>query len=232
MHAGQVVERITAGGILAIVRLPAATDLLPTSEALRDAGIVAIEFALTTPGVMQAIETARSKLGSGVLLGAGTVLTPGAARESIRAGAQFLAAPNLNPEIMKIVRDAGVPVIPGAFTSTEIVQAWDQGASLVTVFPAGPVGPRYIQDLRGELPHIPLVPRGGVSLENVGAFIQAGAVAVGVGGEMVSRDLLTRRAFREISLRAREFCEAIRQARGQVDRPVPPVKPIEGPDVR
>jgi 2-dehydro-3-deoxyphosphogluconate aldolase / (4S)-4-hydroxy-2-oxoglutarate aldolase len=233
-HVGarETVEQLVAGGIVAIIRLPGPDDLVPAAEAIREGGITAIEFTLTTPGALQAIGSARSKLGGGVLLGVGTVLTAEAARDAIRAGAEFLVAPNLNPEVVRIGREAGVPVIPGAFTPTEIVQAWGLGASLVNVFPAAQVGPRYIKELQGALPHIPLVPTGGVSLENVGAFIQAGAAAVGVGGELVSTDLLARRAFHEITVRAREFYQAIRQARGQVVRPVPSAKPIEGPDIR
>lgn len=232
MKAGEVADQIRAGGLVAIMRLPAPDDLLPAAEAIREGGVTAIEFTLTTPGAIEALGPARSRLGGGILLGVGTVLSAEAAREAIRAGAEFLVAPTLNPDVVRACREAGVPVIPGAFTPTEIVQAWELGASLVKVFPAGPVGPRYIQDLQGPLPHIPLVPTGGVSLENVSAFIQAGAAAVGVGGEMVSRDLLTRRAFAEITSRARGFSEAVRRARQEAQWAVPPVKPIEGPDVR
>jgi 2-dehydro-3-deoxyphosphogluconate aldolase/(4S)-4-hydroxy-2-oxoglutarate aldolase len=229
---GETVKQILEGGIIAIVRLPAAEDLLPTAEAIRNGGVTAIEFTLTTPGAIRSLEPARAKLGRGILLGVGTVLTAEAAREAFLAGAQFLMAPNLNPEVVRAGREAGVPVIPGALTPTEIVRAWEAGASLVEVFPAGPMGPRYIRDLQGPLPHIPLLPAGGVSLESAAAFIQAGAVALGVGGEMVSRDLLARRAFREITARARAFVDAVKSARGQPVPPAPPIKPIEGPDTR
>jgi len=232
MSPDDVVKQITQGGIVAIIRLPSADDLLPAAEAIRDGGVTAVEFTLTTPGALQALARARLRLGREIRLGVGTVLAAEAARDSIRAGAEFLTAPNLNPEVVRAGREAGVPVIPGAFTPTEIVQAWDLGASLVKVFPAGPVGPRYIKDLRGPLPHIPLMPTGGVSLENAGAFILAGAAALGVGGELVSTDLLERRAFREITARAREFAEAVRLARAQAKRPVQPIQPIEGPDTR
>jgi 2-dehydro-3-deoxyphosphogluconate aldolase/(4S)-4-hydroxy-2-oxoglutarate aldolase len=232
MSPDDVVKQITQGGIVAIIRLPSADDLLPAAEAIRDGGVTAVEFTLTTPGALQALARARLRLGREIRLGVVTVLAAEAARDSIRAGAEFLTAPNLNPEVVRAGREAGVPVIPGAFTPTEIVQAWDLGASLVKVFPAGPAGPRYIKDLRGPLPHIPLVPTGGVSLENAGAFILAGAAALGVGGELVSTDLLERRAFREITARAREFAEAVRLARAQAKRPVQPIQPIEGPDTR
>lgn len=218
MSNDERVERLLAGGVIAILRLATADDLLPVAEAIREGGVTAIEFTLTTPGAIRALEPAREKLGGGVLLGVGTVLTAEAARDAIAAGAEYVVAPNVNPAVVEVCRDRHVPVVPGAFTPTEIVQAWNLGASLVKVFPVGSVGPRYIQDLRGPLPHIPMVPTGGVSLENVEAFIIAGAAAVGVGGEMVPKDLLARRAFGEITKRARAFADAVARARPASDR--------------
>jgi 2-dehydro-3-deoxyphosphogluconate aldolase / (4S)-4-hydroxy-2-oxoglutarate aldolase len=230
----EAVEQLVAGGVVAIIRLPSSEDLVPATEAIRAGGVTAIEFTLTTPGALQALGSARMKLGRGILLGVGTVLTADAAREAVRGGAEFLVAPNFNPEVLRVGREAGVPVIPGALTPTEVVQAWEAGASLVKLFPANMLGPRYIKDLQGPLPHIPLLPTGGLSLDNVAAFIQAGAAAVGVGGEMVSKEQLARRAFPEITARARAFVDAVKGAR---ERPVPvpsapPIKPIEGPDIR
>jgi 2-dehydro-3-deoxyphosphogluconate aldolase/(4S)-4-hydroxy-2-oxoglutarate aldolase len=129
-------------------------------------------------------------------------------------------------------RDADVPVIPGALTPTEIVQAWEAVASMVKLFPANVVGPRYVKDLQGPLPHIPLLPTGGVTLDGIAAFIRAGAAAVGVGGEIVSAERLARRAFPEITARARAFVEAVKSARERPVPPAPPIKPIEGPDTR
>lgn len=212
-HAERFVGRIRAGGVIAILRLEAAEDLVPVAEAIQAGGVTAIEFTLTTPGAVRALRPARMRLSREVLLGVGTVLCAEAAQEAIEAGAEFVVAPNLNPSVVAACRAAGIPVIPGAFTPTEIVEAWDAGASLVKVFPVGSVGPRYIRDLRGPFPHIPLVPTGGVSLDNLEAFMQAGAVAVGVGGEMVPKDLLARRAFPEITARARAFADAVRRAR-------------------
>jgi 2-dehydro-3-deoxyphosphogluconate aldolase/(4S)-4-hydroxy-2-oxoglutarate aldolase len=232
MSASETTARITTGGIIAIIRLPSADALLPSAEALRDGGLTAIEFTLTSPGALNALERARSRLGRDILLGVGTVLTADQARDALRAGAEFLVAPNLNPAVIRAAREVDVAVVPGTFTPTEIVQAWELGASLVKVFPVSSVGPRYLQDLRGPLSHIPLVPTGGVTLENAGAFIQAGAAALGVGGELVSKELLERKAFREVAARAREFADTVTRARGQAQRPAPPVKPIEGPDTR
>lgn len=207
------IEQIRTGGVIAILRLQSAEDLMPAAEAIRAGGVTAIEFTLTTPGAIRELAPARARLGPGILLGVGTVLTREAAREAVEAGAEFVVAPNLNLAVVRTCREAGVPVIPGAFTATEVVEAWEAGASLVKVFPVGSVGPRYLRDLRGPLPHIPLVPTGGVSLETAPAFIRAGAAALGVGGEMVSRDLLARRDFAEITRRAQAFADVVARAR-------------------
>jgi 2-dehydro-3-deoxyphosphogluconate aldolase/(4S)-4-hydroxy-2-oxoglutarate aldolase len=229
---GEAVNSIVAGGVIAIVRLPSADVLVPAAEAIREGGVAAIEVTPTTPGAVQALGPAGVKLGRGILLGLGSVLTPEAARDAIRAGAEFLVAPNLNPDVVRVGREAGVPVIPGAFTPTEIVQAWDLGASLVKVFPAGHAGAGYIKEILISLPDVRLVPAGGISLENVGEFIRAGAAAVGVGDEMVPKDALAGREFSDITRRTRAFVEAVQRARGQVERPPQPVRPIEGPDTR
>ncbi len=230
MGVDESVRQIVEGGLIAIFRLPSAEDLLPVAQALRDGGITAIEIALITPGAVEALGAARSKLGREILLGAGAVFTAEAARDAVRAGAEFLASPTLVPAVIQAGRAAGIPVMPGAFTATETVRAREAGASLVQVVPAGSVGPRYLRDLRKSLPNIPLVPAGGVSLETVGAFIYAGAAAVGVDDELVQPDLLARHAFRDISSRTQEFAEAVRRARKQAGRPVIPIRPIEGSD--
>jgi 2-dehydro-3-deoxyphosphogluconate aldolase/(4S)-4-hydroxy-2-oxoglutarate aldolase len=232
MSAADVARQIEAGGIIAILRLSSAENMLPAAEALREGGLTAIEVTLTSPGALPALERARTRLGRTILLGVGIVLTKDQARDAIRAGADFIGAPTVNPEVLRAGVDAGIPVVPGASTPTEIVHAWSLGASLVKVFPVSAVGPGYIKDLRGPLAHVPLVPTGGVSLQNVAAFIQAGAAAVGVGGDLVSQQALGRRAFREVTQRAEEFIGAVQAAREQGRRPALPIKPIEGPDTR
>jgi 2-dehydro-3-deoxyphosphogluconate aldolase/(4S)-4-hydroxy-2-oxoglutarate aldolase len=232
MSAADVVKQIEAGGIIALIRLTSVEDLLPAAEALQEGGLTAIEFTSTVPGALPALERARTRLGRTILLGVGIVLTKDQARDAIRAGADFIGAPTVNPEVLRAGVDAGIPVVPGAFTPTEIVHTWGLGASLVKVFPASAVGPGYIKELRGPLSHVPLVPTGGVSLQNVAPFIQAGAAAVGVGGDLVSQQALGRRAFREVAQRAKEFIDAVQMARERGRRPVPPIMPIEGPDTR
>jgi 2-dehydro-3-deoxyphosphogluconate aldolase/(4S)-4-hydroxy-2-oxoglutarate aldolase len=230
--AEEAVNTILTGGIIAVSRLERAEDLQPAAEAIREGGITAIEVALDAPRILQAFGAATVKLGGDVLLGLGSVLTPEAAREAIRAGAAFVAAPNLSPDVIRVCREARVPIIPGAFTPTEIVQAWNLGASLVKIFPAGPAGAGYIEEILFTLPDVRLAPAGGISLENVGDFIRAGAAAVGVGDQMISKDLLARREFSEITRRAQAFVQAVQRARGQVERPAQPVRPVEGPDTR
>jgi 2-dehydro-3-deoxyphosphogluconate aldolase / (4S)-4-hydroxy-2-oxoglutarate aldolase len=232
MSASETTAQIVAAGIVAIIRLPSPVDLLPVAAALRDGGLCAIEFALTSSGALSALELARTQFGRGVRLGAGMVLTAEQAHDALRAGAEFLTAPAINLTVIRAARTADVAVVSGAFTPTEIIQAYEAGASLVRVFPVGSVGPRYIQDLQGPLSHIPLMPTGGVTLENAGAFIHAGAVALGVGDDPATRDLLERRDFRGITARVREFADAVASARGRDTRPAPSVKPIEGPDTR
>jgi len=225
-------EHILVGGIIAILRPERAEHLVPVAEAIRAGGVTAIEVTPTAPDVVQALGPARMKLGRDVVLGLGSVLTAEAARDALQAGAVFVAAPNVNPEVIRVCREARVSVIPGAFTATEIVQAWALGASMVKVFPAGPVGSGYISEILVSQPDVRLVPTGGITLENVGDFIRAGAAAVGLGDEIVSKDLLAQRGFSEITRRARAFVEAVQRARGRVARPMQPVRPIEGPDVR
>src|ERR671933_2688690 len=130
-----------------------------------------------------------------MLVGAGTVLSTGAVRQALDAGARFVVSPNTDPQVIALCNQLGVPVIPGAFTPTEVVTAWHLGADLVKVFPVSSVGARYIRDLRGPLPEIPLAPTGGINADNVTYFVKAGAVAVGAGSDLVDKGVVDRREF-------------------------------------
>jgi 2-dehydro-3-deoxyphosphogluconate aldolase/(4S)-4-hydroxy-2-oxoglutarate aldolase len=232
MSASETTAQITAGGVVAIIRLHSTADLLPAAAALRDGGLTAIEFALTSPDALSALERARMQLGRDIRLGVGMVLTAEKARDALRAGAEFLTAPTINLAVVRAAREADVAMGSGAFTPTEIVQTYEAGANLVMVFPVGAVGPRYIHEVQGALPHIPLVPTGDISLEDAGAFIQAGAAAIRVGDELTPRGLLERRDFRGIAAWARGFSDAVARARGHAKQTPPTIKPIEGPDTR
>ena len=203
-------------GAIAIVRLESAARLRPVVDALSEGGIRAVEVTMTTKGALQALAECGSALGESVMLGAGTVLDTETARLAVSAGARFVVAPTLCPGVVRLCRRYDVVSIPGAYTPNEIAAAWEAGADLVKVFPAGNLGPGYLRELRGPLPFIRLVATGGVTLDNAAAFVAAGAVAVGVGGALVERGAVEREDYATIRERARRLAEAVRESRRRV----------------
>ncbi len=167
-----------------------------------------LEFTLTNSQAISVIEKARKEFADTLLIGAGTVLNEAMAEESIRGGAQFLVTPALLPEVIRVGRKDDIPVVCGAFTPTEILAAWSQGASLVKVFPAGQLGPGYIKDVLAPLPNIPLVPTGGVNLENCAAFLAAGAYTVAIGSQLVGKELVARKDWSALTDLARRYIQA------------------------
>ena len=211
-------------GVIAVARLPAAAGLRAAARALAAGGVGAVEITLTTPGAIEAIGELASDRDLACVVGAGTVLDESAACEVIDAGARFVVSPTLTPAVIRVCRDRDIPCMPGAFTPTEIVEAWRAGAPLVKLFPAAAVGPVYLRDLLAPLPFLRLVPSGGVSLENVGDWIRAGAAAVSVGSALLPAALVRSEAAggaggaggAELTLRARAFVERVAQARAQL----------------
>jgi 2-dehydro-3-deoxyphosphogluconate aldolase / (4S)-4-hydroxy-2-oxoglutarate aldolase len=203
-------------GAVAVVRLESAEWLRRVVDALMEGGIRAVEVTMTTRGALEALAKCRAALGDSAMLGAGTVLDAETARMAVSAGASFVVGPTLCPEMIRTCRRYDVASIPGAYTPTEIVAAWEAGADLVKVFPAGLLGPAYVRELRGPLPHLRLMPTGGVTLDNAGDFLAAGAVAVGVGGALVEREAVGRGDYAAIADRARRLAAAVREARGRV----------------
>lgn len=175
---------------IAILRAAAPQHLVPAAETLFAQGFRVLEFPLTTPGALEAIRHARAELPAAVV-GAGTVLTADDAHAAMDAGAQLLVSPALCPSAMAVGRHAGVPTVPGAFTPTEIVAAHAAGATLVKLFPATVLGPRYLAALRQPLPDVRIVPTGGVALDNARAWLAVGATALGLGGPLVGDNLDT-----------------------------------------
>jgi 2-dehydro-3-deoxyphosphogluconate aldolase/(4S)-4-hydroxy-2-oxoglutarate aldolase len=207
------VREIEASGVIAIVRFGRSEDLIQVARAVRAGGVRAIEFTMTTPNALDIIEQSAREFGQDVLLGAGTVLDPETARAAILAGAQFVVAPTLNPQVIETCRRYSKAVIPGAFTPTEILTAWECGADFVKVFPADFGGPEYVKAVLAPLPQIKLIPVGGVSLENTGAFIKAGASAVAVGGNLVKKTAIAAKRFDELTELARSYVQAVAGAR-------------------
>jgi 2-dehydro-3-deoxyphosphogluconate aldolase/(4S)-4-hydroxy-2-oxoglutarate aldolase len=174
----------------------------------------AVEVTLTTPGAIETIADLASDPGlAGCVIGAGTVLDESAARYVIDAGARFVVSPTLNPAVIRTCRDRGIPCMPGALTPTELLEGWRAGAPVMKLFPASAVGPGYIRDVLAPLPFLRLVPSGGVSLENAGDWIRAGAAAVSVGSALVSAALLADGAAAELTARARSLVECVAKAR-------------------
>ncbi|MGW0226770.1 bifunctional 4-hydroxy-2-oxoglutarate aldolase/2-dehydro-3-deoxy-phosphogluconate aldolase [Actinopolymorpha singaporensis] len=172
---------------VAILRSASAARYTDVTDVLVDAGIRAVEFTFTAPDVADAIRSYAARKPTEVALGAGTVLTPEQAREAVDAGATYLISPAVCLDVIEEANRLGVPVLPGAATPTEILTAWRAGAAMVKVFPASALGgPAYLKAIRGPLPDIPLVPTGGVDVDNAGAYLRAGAVAVGVGSPLVA----------------------------------------------
>lgn len=209
----QVMGVLEETGVVAVVRIDEPADLPRLARALSAGGVRLIEITMTVPGALGAIEATARELGDDALIGAGTVLDPVTARIAIAAGAAFVVGPSLNVEVIEMGHLYGVPVIPGCLTPTEIVQAWTAGADAVKLFPGRVATPGYFADLKGPLPHVKLMPTGNVTAETAGDYIQAGAVAVGVGKALVDTAALRAGDWDQITANARRFREIVDAAR-------------------
>jgi 2-dehydro-3-deoxyphosphogluconate aldolase/(4S)-4-hydroxy-2-oxoglutarate aldolase len=213
MSAQNTLEVIQQCGVVAIMRAKSSDQLLAAADAIKAGGVNVIEVTMTTPGALDVIRQAVEKYGETVLFGAGTILDPESARAAILAGAQFVVAPTLNLKTIEICKRYSVLVMPGAYTPTEILTAWEAGADIIKVFPADVGGPVYIKAIKAPLPQVRLAPVGGVDLSNTAAFIKAGADVVGVGGSLVDQKLLAARDFATLTERAKRFREEVEKGR-------------------
>jgi len=214
MGKREILNRMVSEGLIPVIRVSSAQEAMDVSDALKGGGVSFIEITMSVQGAMDVIKELAQKYKEEIIMGAGTVLDPETGRAALLAGAQFIVSPTLNLELIQLAHRYGAVVIPGAMTPTEILTAWNAGADLVKVFPAAQLGgPEYLKALRGPLPQILLVPTGGVNLQNAGAFIKAGATALGVGGELVDKKVLQEKQFQIISENARAFLKKIREAR-------------------
>jgi 2-dehydro-3-deoxyphosphogluconate aldolase / (4S)-4-hydroxy-2-oxoglutarate aldolase len=215
MTKQQVSDQISEIGIVPVVRASSPAQARAAAQAVCQGGIPIVEITMTVPGAVEVIRELR-KSSPDVLVGAGTVLDVETAGHCLSAGAQFLVSPGLNLPTVEFARRESVLIMAGALTPTEIIAAWNAGADFVKVFPCGQVGgPKYIKALKGPLPQIPLVPTGGVNLNTAAEFIEAGAAALGVGGELVQADALTQGKPEVVVENARKFLEIVKQARAR-----------------
>ncbi|MDE0199052.1 MAG: bifunctional 4-hydroxy-2-oxoglutarate aldolase/2-dehydro-3-deoxy-phosphogluconate aldolase [Caldilineaceae bacterium] len=215
----RTVQLIEKGGVVPVVRLPDLAGAVELARALLDGGVTAFELTMTSPGALDALTLLREGVpafGRGeAALGMGSVLDRKMGAEAIARGAQFVVAPTMDLPTVNYCAGLGVPVMPGAFTPTEAQTAWMAGAAVVKIFPATKLGPGYFQDILAPLPHLKLMPTGGVDLENAGSFVRAGAVAVGVGSALVRKDWVADGDWQAITEQARRFVAAVGEARAE-----------------
>jgi 2-dehydro-3-deoxyphosphogluconate aldolase/(4S)-4-hydroxy-2-oxoglutarate aldolase len=207
------VRRIADCGIVAVIRIQDGSRLRAVVDALAAGGITALEVTMSVPRAIDLIGEIAPTLPEGFVFGAGTVVDPDTARAAVRAGARFIVSPVFRPAVIEASHAEGAAAMPGCFSPTEILAAWDAGADVVKVFPATALGPAYFKDLHGPMPQVRLMPTGGVSLENAPDWIRAGAVAIGVGGALVDAKLVAAGNYAAITDRARRFVERVKHAR-------------------
>ena len=210
----EIIQHLKATGVVAVVRAESAAALIDVGRALREGGVKFLEITMTVPGALGAVEKAVAALdGEDVHIGVGTVLDAETARLAILAGGEYIVTPVFRPAVVEMCLRYGVAVMPGALTPTEVLGAWEAGGDVVKIFPAGVGGPSYFKDLQGPLGHIDLMPTGGVNRETAPRFIKAGACAVGVGGELVSKELIAARDYATITKNAADFIALVAKAK-------------------
>jgi 2-dehydro-3-deoxyphosphogluconate aldolase/(4S)-4-hydroxy-2-oxoglutarate aldolase len=206
---------LEAAGVVAVIRIKDPSRLADLIGALIEGGVTALEVTMTVPGAVDLIRRTARTLPPGFLLGAGTVTDPDTVAQVAEAGASFVVSPVFRESVVRAAHAQGIAALP-CFTPTEIFTAWEAGADIVKVFPATTLGPRYLTDLRGPLPHLRLMPTGGVTVENAGEWIAAGAVAVGAGTALLDAAAIAAGDWPVIAGRARRIVANVREARGRV----------------
>ena len=211
----EVLDRLIGDGLVPVIRADSSDTALRIADALIAGGIRTLEITMTVPDALTAIRAIADRLGQEVLLGAGTVTGRAMAEAAVDAGAEFLVTPCLVADAIAVARSRGVAVLPGALSPTEVFTAWSLGGDVIKIFPASSAGgASYLKALKGPFPQIPLCPTGGVNLQTIADFVKAGAVAVGVGGELVSKAAIDAGDFGRITSLATQYVDAFRAARG------------------
>lgn len=208
----EIIASLINPGVIAVVRLKSSAQILPLTEALAAGGITAVEITMTTPNALAAIRDASREFGKRALIGCGTVLDAQTCQQAFEAGAQFVVSPINRPGLVKVAHAAGCPLMLGAYTPTEAQSAYEAGADFIKIFPADGLGPQYIRGLLAPLPHLHIVPTGGVTVANTGDFFKAGCAAVGVGSSLISEKFVQDANWRELTALAARFVKAARDA--------------------
>ena len=210
-NRSEIISLIADQGLIAVVRAKSPEQITPLSEALISGGITAIEITMTTPDAIGAIRRARQQFGTRALIGVGTVLNAETCQAALQAGAEFVVTPVCRTELVRLAHDADRPIMLGSYSPTEAQTAHEAGADFIKIFPADTLGPGYIKALLAPLPHLRLVPTGGVDLHNIKDFIKAGCAAVGLGSSLVSSSILQNSAWPDLAVRAAEFVKAFHE---------------------
>jgi 2-dehydro-3-deoxyphosphogluconate aldolase/(4S)-4-hydroxy-2-oxoglutarate aldolase len=215
MNKTEVVNRIIDSGVVAVIRLKDTNRLLKVIEAVRSGGVMCIEITMTVPGAIEIIRQLSKVVPADVLIGAGTVVDEETAGKVMDAGATFVVWPVLNLGIVSLCVKRGIAVMPGCYTPTEILAGWKAGADIIKVFPATSLGPKYFKDLRGPFPDIRLMPTGGVTIDNVGEWIKAGACAVGIGSDLLDKKAIEEERYEVLTERAARMVENVNAAKAK-----------------
>jgi 2-dehydro-3-deoxyphosphogluconate aldolase/(4S)-4-hydroxy-2-oxoglutarate aldolase len=205
-----LIEQLKQAPIIAIIRGIAEEKADATAQALADGGIVFLEVTLNTEGALDMIARFKAAHGHRMRIGAGTVLNLAMAKEAADAGAEYILSPNLNEDVIYFAQERGIDVWPGTMTPTEIVRAYEAGARAVKVFPMGSLGLNYLKEIRAPLNHIPMIATGGVDFHNINEFLEAGAIAVGIGGNLIDKKDMQTGDFTAIEQRARAFVDKVK----------------------
>lgn len=208
-----VISQIETTGLVAVIRADSADQLIDVFRALGDGGANVAEVTMTTPGALDVIHQATTKLGREFVVGVGSVLDAETARAAILAGAQYVVAPTTNLAVIEMCHRYDKAVIPGALTPTEIITAWQAGADMVKVFPANLFGPQYFKDVLAPMPHLKLTPTGGVDLTTAADWLKAGAACLGVGSSLVKKDLIKAKDWKGLTNLAKQFVEVVKTTR-------------------
>jgi len=214
INKDEVLRRLLDCGVVAVVRMSDRQKVKSVIEAIRRGGIMCIEITMTVPGAVEIISELALTIDRDVLLGAGTVTDEATARAVIEAGAQFVVSPIFNPQVTALCKDLNIVCIPGCYSPTEIFAAWNAGADIIKVFPARNLGPQYFKDIAGPFPHVKLMPTGGVTIENVGDWVAAGAAVVGIGGELLDKKAIAEGRFEILTEKAKTLVRNYHRAKG------------------
>ena len=215
MNKDQIITGLLTPGVVAIIRADNSEQLIHASRALIDGGISGIEITMTTPNALKVIADVRRVFGDKVLAGVGSILDAKTAEAAIEAGAEYVITPVLKPDVIAFCNRIGKPIFSGCYTPTEAQTAYELGSDFIKIFPADGLGPKYIQGIRGPLPHLKIVPTGGVDVHTAGDFIKAGCVAVAAGSSLVSKAILKNQDWAKLTDLASQFIAAVAKARGK-----------------